>query len=78
MATAIWTASGGDTLRILDFDTPRPCLQVEEAGGDWRDVSPKLYPNALFALSVALLRIAAYAPLERADLTDSGIRIEED
>lgn len=78
MATATWTTQGcDDDLRILDFDTDHPRLQDRDPRGDWRDAHPKLYPNTLFALSVALLRLTADAPLEAA-LTDAGIRIEED
>jgi hypothetical protein len=60
------------------FDTGHPRLQVEDAAGrDWRDVSPKLYPNALFALAVTLIRIASDAAPGDA-LSDAGLRVEED
>jgi hypothetical protein len=77
VATLYFTASGGDELRILDFDTAHPRLQAEDAAGDWRDVPPKLYPNALFALGVTLIRVASDAPLGLA-LSDTGLRVEED
>lgn len=79
MATIYFTASGGDELRILDFDTSHPRLQIEYqlVCGDWRDTSPKLYPNALFALSITLIRLAAEDP-DTLGLDDAGLRVEED
>jgi hypothetical protein len=78
MATLYFTAPGGDELRILDFDSRHPHLQVEGAAyGDWRDVPPKLYPNALFSLAVTLIQAASDSPLRLA-LADAGLRVEED
>lgn len=78
MATLYFTTSGGDELRILDFDSGHPRLQIERGVvGDWHDISPKLYPNALFSLAVTLIQVAADAPLGFA-LRDVGLRVEDD
>lgn len=66
-----WT--GGDELRIADFDTPHPRLQISDAGR-WSDCSPKLYPRSLFALSVSLLSaLDAMKLLDHEAVADCGI-----
>ena len=78
MATLYFTTSGGDELRILDFDSGHPRLQIErEVLRDWQDVSPKLYPNALFSLAVTLIQVAADAA-GSFDLVSAGLRVEDD
>lgn len=77
MATLYFTASGGDELRITNFDTPIPALQVEGATcGDWRDVPPRLYPNALFCLAAILANVLQEVPVGLA-LRDASVRIED-